>query len=299
MRTRTVDVLTVAKVAMIELLTSPWNKQLNEVIESADSSLLVCAPYVGRGPCERLSSTMRRGNSGRPIDLFMLTDLSRDNMLSGATDVGAIASLVEALPQAVVRILPSLHAKVYIADSRIAVVTSANFTDNGLWRNFEDGVLVKDPIQVSRIREDILTYGELGSVVTLPQLRAFAAAADDLRSTRASAMASLRRKLRVEFDKKIDAMDEAVLRARAGDRSLDAILSDAILYLLRNQGMTTPEIHRAIQQIHPDLCDDSIDRVINGRHFGKKWKHAVRRAQYHLKQRGSIRLAGRVWTTVK
>lgn len=283
---------------MIELLTSPWNRQLTEVIENTVSSLLVCAPYIGRAPCERLSSIMRRRNVARSIDLFMLTDLSSDNMLSGATDVAAIASLVESLPRSVVRFLPSLHAKVYVADARVAVVTSANFTDNGLWRNFEYGVLLRDPVQVSRIRDDILTYGELGSVVTLSQLRAFAAAADDLRSIRVRAMASLRRKLRAEFDEKVDAMDEAVLRARAGDRSLDAILSDAILYLLRNGGMTTPEIHHAVQQIHPDLCDDSIDRVINGRSFGKKWKHAVRRAQYHLKQRGRIRLVGRLWTTV-
>jgi phosphatidylserine/phosphatidylglycerophosphate/cardiolipin synthase-like enzyme len=219
-------------------------------------------------------------------------------MLSGATDVAAIASLVELFPKSIVRFLPSLHAKVYVSDSREAVITSANLTDNGLWRNFEYGVVIHDPAEVTRIRADILRYGDLGSAVTLPQLRAFAAVTDDLRLLRVRAEASLRHKLRVEFDKKLESMDEEVLRARAGDRSLDAILSDAILYLLRDRAMKTPEIHANVQRIHSDLCDDSIDRVINGVHFGKKWKHAVRRAQYHLKQRGRIKLVDRQWMLV-
>ena len=49
---------------------------------------------------------------------------------------------------------------------------------------------------------------------------------------------------------------------------------------------------RRVAAIHPDLCDDSVDRVINGIHFGKKWKHAVRTAQQSLKNKGTIVLEG-------
>jgi phosphatidylserine/phosphatidylglycerophosphate/cardiolipin synthase-like enzyme len=273
---------------MMQFLTSRWHNRFIQLVENTDSSLLICAPYIGRGPCERLTAALQRRK--RQIDIYVLTDLSRDNMLCGATDVSAIASLVKSFPQSIVRFLPSLHAKVYISDAREAVVTSANLTDNGLWRNSEYGVITQNPTEVTRIRADILSYGNLGSLVTLSQLQAFAAVTDELRLLRVRAEASLRRKLRAEFDKKLDSMDEEVLRARAGDRSLDAILSDAIMYLLRERAMKTTEIHVGVQRIHPDLCDDSVDRVINGVHFGKKWKHAVRRAQYHLKQRGKIKL---------
>jgi hypothetical protein len=54
--------------------------------------------------------------------------------------------------------------------------------------------------------------------------------------------------------------------------------------------MPTAELHPLIQRIHPDLCDDSVDRVIDGKHFGKKWKHAVRTAQQHLKKIGKVEL---------
>jgi len=59
--------------------------------------------------------------------------------------------------------------------------------------------------------------------------------------------------------------------------------------------MTTPEIHDRVKSIHPDLCDDSIDRVIAGQHFGKKWKDAVRTAQGHLKEARRIELIGGRW----
>jgi len=50
-----------------------------------------------------------------------------------------------------------------------------------------------------------------------------------------------------------------------------------------------------VQQIHPDLCDDTIDRVIDAVHFGKKWKHYVRNAQQALKRKGLIDFDGQRW----
>jgi hypothetical protein len=49
------------------------------------------------------------------------------------------------------------------------------------------------------------------------------------------------------------------------------------------------------QEIHPDLCDDDVDRVIHGVRFGRKWKHAVRTAQQQLKRNRSIELQDGQW----
>jgi hypothetical protein len=38
--------------------------------------------------------------------------------------------------------------------------------------------------------------------------------------------------------------------------------------------------------------------VIDGRRFGKKWKHAVRTAQHQLKKRGVIDHDGNLWFIV-
>jgi hypothetical protein len=281
---------------MTEFILSPWNRQFEALLDGTCTSLLVCSTYIGRGPCERLAATLHRRRLAHKIELYVLTDLSRDNMLSGATDAEAIAKLVEALPQTTVRFLPSLHAKVYVFDCLSAVVTSGNFTDSGLRRNFEYGIHLTEPTAVAAVRADMLTYGELGSAISLAQLHSFAIAAKDLRLLRKEAEAGLRQKLRLEFDRE---MEESVLRVRAGNRSLDAILADAILYVLRSGPKATPAIHIAVQQIHPDLCDDAVDRIINGVRFGKKWKHSVRVAQSHLKRRGRIRLQGGQWMIIR
>lgn len=41
-----------------------------------------------------------------------------------------------------------------------------------------------------------------------------------------------------------------------------------------------------------------MDRVIDGKRFGKKWKHAVRTAQQKLKRDGLVHLAEDQWQLV-
>ncbi len=83
-------------------------------------------------------------------------------------------------------------------------------------------------------------------------------------------------------------------------KTINAIFSDTILYFLEKKGaLSTEEIHPLIQAMHPDICDDSIDRVINGQHFGKRWKHLVRNAQQALKKRGLIFLKNNKWHLAK
>jgi hypothetical protein len=66
--------------------------------------------------------------------------------------------------------------------------------------------------------------------------------------------------------------------------------------LLNKKGpTTTDDMHNDIQALHPDLCDDNVDRIIDGKRFGKKWKHAVRTAQQMLKKKGQIELSNGVW----
>ena len=88
------------------------------------------------------------------------------------------------------------------------------------------------------------------------------------------------------------------LRGKPGE-STNAIFVRTILYLLRNAALTTREMHPLIHNIHPDLCDDTIDRVINGIQFGKEWKHRVRGAQVVLRRKGLIELVDGRWRLVQ
>lgn len=105
-----------------------------------------------------------------------------------------------------------------------------------------------------------------------------------------------RKPLRDEFRRRMAEAETALMEMRATGKSTNGIFADAIVYLLRKYGpMSTVELNPYIQQHLPDLCDDSIDRVIKGVHFGRKWKHYVRNAQQFLKRQGRIAFDGRYW----
>lgn len=216
-------------------------------------------------------------------------------MLSGSTDPAAIADIADAFPNCEVRFLPSLHAKVYVADNSVAVITSSNLTTNGLFRNFECGVRITGVDHVSNIKDQVTRYARLGSPVSQEQLRQFAEICSELRELRRRAEQSVRREVRAEFNRRLEDADTEILRARVAGRAQHAVFAETILYLLRAGSRRTEELHREIQRIHPDLCDDTVDRVIDGQHFGKKWKHAVRTAQQYLKRDGRVRYAGTHW----
>jgi len=278
---------------MPRLLRSPWEDCFDQLVSRARGSLILCSPFIGNGPCRKVQHRSRDWTAN--FELVLVTDLSRDNMLSGVTDVKAIASVVHSFPATQVRFLPSLHAKVYIADDTEAVVTSANMTYGGLVRNFEYGVHFAERQTVRLIRQDVLDYIALASPIDIRQLETFVQITLELREMHKAAEKSLRGRLRREFDKKLWQADDRIIGVRAAGRTPHAIFAEAIRHLLRFGPASTQVLHRGIQNIHPDLCDDAVDRIVDGKHFGKKWKHAVRTAQQHLKKRGEIRLVNSRW----
>lgn len=58
----------------------------------------------------------------------------------------------------------SLHAKCVVVDDRWSFVSSANFTNRGLERNLETGVLIEDPLFTSRLTEQWLSLVESGQM---------------------------------------------------------------------------------------------------------------------------------------
>ena len=277
----------------IELLASPWASTFYDFVMTAEQDLLITSPFLGKGPLTRLCKMFL----GKPnLRLHIMTNLAVDSLLTGSLDIDGLISLMHSAPNSKVTYLPSLHAKVYIADGKSAIVTSANLTDNGLFGNREYGVLILDPIYVARVRNDLTKYSLLGNIVSLETLVTLSNAARDLIVQRKNVDKSVNAKLRELFEQRTEQAKEELLRARAKGKTTHGILCDTILYLLEKHGsLATTELHPLIQQIHPDLCDDSIDRVIDGVHFGKRWKHYVRNAQQALKSHKQIAKNGTRW----
>ncbi len=283
-----------------ETVSARWQDTFEHLIGSIEEYGLLVSPYITSKPIERMAQILQDNSVASSVRLDVLTDLSVNNVLRGSTDPAALVFLMDAVPHTRVTYLPRLHAKVYAADESEAIITSGNLTESGLSLNYEYGVRITDPARVRHIREELLAYGDLGNIVPRPEIEQLAQTASDLRDLSRRIEREARKTLRDEFRRRTSEAETGLMEIRASGKTTNGIFADTIVYLLRKYGpMHTVELHPRIQQIHPDLCDDNIDRVIKGVHFGKKWKHYVRNAQQYLKQRGVIGFDGTKWYLIR
>jgi hypothetical protein len=180
----------------------------------------------------------------------------------------------------------------------MVIITSGNLTEGGIERNFEYGIVSTDESIVDEARRDFEGYALLGAKVSSSEITALLGEVNELKKLYRKAERTIQDRARRIFHEKLRSTKVEILRYRARGKTTNAILSETILFLLRKGPLRTTELHPLIKLLHPDVCDDSIDRVIDDVHFGKKWKHHVRNAQQHLKREGRIRYDNDRWYLV-
>ena len=279
----------------MQSIRSPWAATFDQFAGSIRNSAIIAAPFITRAPVERLVAKL--GIRRRSVRLNLLTNLAADNAISGSLDVGALAWLCERVPNTVVRHLRYLHAKAYVADERLAIVTSSNLTNGGLYRNHELGLAITAPPAVKDIVDNLTEYGNLGVLVPCDDLTDLGMLVRRAQEQQNFANQFAPGVAGTKYQAIVNRIDERLVQLRtAGEefainpkRSITAQLADAVKYVLRVQGpLPTSEINPLVRDLKPELCDDEVDRVINGQSFGKRWKHDVRNAQQQLKRDGLI-----------
>ena len=265
---------------IIELVKSPWLNELQELVADAKERVTVVTPFVTENGWRAFFDSLA---NPRDVDVSVYTSLDAEAVSGGYLDLKALASACSSLSTIHFRHVPRLHAKVYIADSSRAIVTSGNLTMASLTRNNEYGVRIADGGFVSAIERDVDEYAALGATVSCGSLQEIEQLAARLQETRTNP---------TEDDEHRSATRDFDFRVRElrGEqhRSTNAILMRTILYLLAKKPMRTQDMHPLIEGIHPDICNDDADRVINGISFGRLWKHSVRNAQVTLQRQGKI-----------
>ncbi len=279
----------------ITALPLDWKDELALLFRSAAGDLLVVTPYFTSFGTQLLADNLSPEFSCHGTIRF-LTDLSPLNICAGATQPAALVSLQTKVHQLRVTHLPNLHAKIYVADHKRAIVTSGNLTGGVLLHNHEYGLLIQAENIITIIHQDVAAIAALGTDVTGDSLQSYARIAEDLLKKYARKLRSARTEVAREFENALHKAEDELVAFRLAGGPITTVFEKTVMYLLGRYGaLPTQRLHPMIKAIHPDLCDDSVDRVINGQHFGKKWKHAVRRAQSHLKDRGAIERIDGLW----
>ena len=274
----------------IQLVRSPWQHQLIELAESVRDRLIVVAPYVTGDALFAVFDALKHLDRTK---VSLTTTLSSDSVAHGSLDIACLSKAYDILPKFRLNHVPRLHAKIYIADDSNAIVTSGNLTISSLLHNNEYGVRITESDLVREITRDVDTYASLGSIVSRSIVERLATIAPRLPKVPSPRQDSTGELLADSAQREFD---DIVLAAR-GDRGepRTRIFGRTLLHILRGGAMRTPDIHAMMKDIHPDLCDDNIERMINGVSFGKRWKHDVRNAQLTLRRQGRIERQGEYW----
>jgi len=282
---------------MIRPFGKPVRHFVEEVVRRAGSSLLVASPFISAEQARWLLGIVRRGKACAAVRT--LTSISEQSVAQGALEIEALEELAAGSPNNEVVNLPRLHAKVYVADSDMAIVTSANLTRGGLEGNYEYGVAIQSRQVVSRIRNDIEAYARVGNCLSLNELERLCNLGRQLRKAHRRMARSSEGPTSRRFQRLLREMRQPILEAQVGARSANSVFSEAIRFVLKDRPLTTQQMHPRIRELLPDLCDDREELIINGQRFGKRWKHAARNAQQSLKKAGVILLRDNKWGLVR
>ena len=268
---------------MVQLLSGAWRSYLGDIASAASRSILIAAPYIKDNEAAWLCSLLRPG-----IEVITLANLDREAVSTSALDLAALLRLAQVSPSSRLIGLSNLHAKVFVADEKAAIVTSGNLTRSGLDGNIEYGVLLRQPRIVRAVRKDMLSFAPLGSQVDVDALANLLPLEPELRLARANIDRSPTPDAQHRFDEIMRKARTELASVQLGDRSAHAVFGDAIRFVLAKGPQSTQAIEQEVRQLMPTLCDDNEYFTIKGVRYGKTWKRRLRHAQLHLKRRGIL-----------
>lgn len=283
---------------MFETLQRGWNKNLINIFQTVQTELTISSPYISSVGAEFLLTNVSNNFKENGV-LKFLTDLSPKNIYQGSTDPKSFKLLTNSIKSIKIIHLPRLHAKVYISDAREAIITSGNLTAGGIYNNFEYGIFSNHLEKIAIIKNDLLDYANLGATINSNDIDNYCKISEEIKKIYKEKEKSTNIILEKQFKNALAKANDKLIEATLSGGALHSVFERTITYLLKKNGpLSTAVLHNLIEEIHPDLCDNNIDRIINGIHFGKKWKHAVRTAQQQLKRKNLIILENGLWRVI-
>lgn len=197
----------------MKLCKRPIRETIADIILATQENLLVATPYIKLSEAEWIIDLMMRSRpSLAGVQATVLTDIRSNSVLDGSLDVEALLALLTRCFARVVT-LPRLHAKVYVADSRLALVTSANLTPSGLDGNIEYGICIDIPEYVAVVRADFEAYSRVGNALASSVLSHLTSVASEVRKSYRAVQNTAQRSLKQEFNRELRKADRVFLEA--------------------------------------------------------------------------------------
>lgn len=120
-----------------------WQKVFLEAASQATEEIILITPFIQLPPVKQLLGQ-------KNIKTKIITRFNLNNFYEGVSDLKALEFLID--KGAEIKGIKNLHAKVYIFGPERAIITSANFTQAALLRNYEFGLVTKNSELVSEAK---------------------------------------------------------------------------------------------------------------------------------------------------
>jgi HKD family nuclease len=280
----------------ITLLKSPFQNEFRTVFSKTKREIILASPYINNAGVSILLDAI--GDTACK-SIHILTHLSARNIVDNVTQPAALLRMYDAFKETTVSSLNKLHAKVYIVDESYTVITSANLTYGGLKSNFEYGVLIKDKKSIKTIKCDVLDYASLGFTFDkafLTKIYEESQKIERVQEKPEKERKDSELKLLLEQRQKIDTL---FVRHYENKETRHGIFVKTVEFLLKKyEQLSTLELYELVQDIHPEMCDDTIEY-----HNEKRWKIEVRQALFFWRRKGVVTGSGefrhQIWSFTK
>ena len=255
-----------------------------------DESLLIATPYIKHDAAQWLLAELHGRQREESIQATIMTDVSPESALNASLDIGALLLLADHLTRVSIFDIHRLHAKVYIADEKQAIITSGNLTSSAFSTNYEYGVIVTEPTMVKRVSDDLQDYAKAGRQVSRAELARLDEATRDFvtqyRQGAGRLGAGMRRDLTNEWDRIATAFGAPLGLHETGS----ARFKGPIIEVLTSRGpLTTKELCEVVQASWPYLCDNTLMRMAKDGTRKRQWRHDIHTAQETLQRQGVLR----------
>lgn len=121
------------------VIETPWLNYLYNFVKNTNKELFVVAPYFSKKIIQKIVTYTKPR-----IKLRFLLGVNQRGLAEGVSDYEALIFLHKQsfLRDIIIKNIPNLHAKMIISDGERAIVSSSNFTYEGLKKNIEFGIEV-------------------------------------------------------------------------------------------------------------------------------------------------------------
>ncbi len=264
----------------MQILTTPWKKELATLVRQSDTSIDVAVPFLSFGALsEVFEQTAKRDSS---VELRFIVRLNGNDFLQGVADYRAYKWLAK---NTQAKALRNLHGKVYIFNNKTAVITSSNLTEGGLQSNEEMGVLIDDHWLVENVKRHYDLWWKNSVPINLEELDPLV---DSLQKN-ASKQSTKEEKTRRKIARQISRLAAPVRREPIEDETLTTIEEEDLEFIKRTLIPQADDMEKVAQvplliaggKTHPN-------------DFAHAWNVVERQGDYYAAAACALKLAQRV-----